>query len=201
MGVMPGQWSTPKMRIVISCAGLGCSGPIPNYFPCDSLEFMLHTIFFTSSSCGWKKTCIHLFGEKENFPDTLQMLSHCPCHGREGKIVPLTALPPKIQLSETLLRHRHSTENFSPRGECLGRLWGSENKWDWIESDSWPQCQCLLRGPRAGIACDRLKAILLTPLTQINQRPWKFWFIDHIFLHKDVFIIIHQKASIQMRHC
>lgn len=137
--------------------------------------------------------CIHLFGEKEDFRATLQMLSHCPCHRREGNIMPLTALPPKIQLSKTLLGQRLSTENFSPRGECLGRLWGNENKWDWIETDLWPQCQWLLLEPRAGIACDRLKAIFLTPLTKINQRPWKFWFIDHIFLTRMYLLLYIRK--------
>lgn len=123
----------------------------------------------------------------------------CKCYptvlaiGWRGEIIPLTALPPKIQLSKTLLGQRHSTENVRPRGECLARLWGNENKRDWIESDLWPQCQWLLLEPRAGIACDRLKAILLTPLTQINQRSWKFWFIDHIFLTRMYLLLYIRK--------
>lgn len=118
MGMVPGQWSTPKMRAGIGCAELGWSGwAVPNHFPWDSL------IKYFSSACkchalsqplpavAW----IHLLGEKEDFGATLQMLSHCPCHGREGEMMPLTALPPKIQLSETLLRQRHSTEKFQPQ--------------------------------------------------------------------------------------
>ena len=60
---------------------------------------------------------MHLFGEKEDFHATLQMLSHCSCHRREGEIMPLTvlcALLPKIEWSKALLRQRLSMEILAP---------------------------------------------------------------------------------------